>query len=135
MKKICALMIILVFVLSVCATAQANGGIMPFASQVIDETTIGVTFPSGKIRVLCNIKTVAVADKLGVQRVQVYEKNGSSWKEIADESSKYGTSDDNYSYVLLEDATSGKEYKIVATFYGKIGSLTDTHTQTKYSTY
>lgn len=135
MKKIFATMLVFLLAFSLFSVALADSGITPYASQVIDETTAAVGFSGGKVYGGGNIKTVATADKIGISSIALYEKNGSSWTKLTSASGKYGYGTNDYSYTISAPATKGKQYKVTVSFYGKIGSLTDTHTQSKSSTY
>ena len=136
MKRVTFIVICIMLIFSICATAFADSNMSSRASQVIDETTIAIRFSGGKVYGAGNIKTVATADKVGISAMALYEENASGgWTRIASASSKYGYNTNDYSHTISAAATAGKEYKLVVSFYGKIGSLTDTLTKTKYSTY
>lgn len=135
MKRCISIVLCVLVLLSSVSVAFAETGIAPYASQVIDETTVAIRFAGGKVYGGGNIKTVATADKVGISSIALYEKNGTSWTKLTSASGKYGYGTDDYSYTISAPATKGKTYKVTVTFYGKIGSLTDTHTQSQTSTY
>lgn len=135
MKRCISIVLCVLVLLSSVSVAFAETGIAPYASQVIDETTVAIRFTGGKVYGGGNIKTVATADKVGISSIALYEKNGTSWTKLTSASGKYGYGTDDYSYTISAPATEGKTYKVTVTFYGKIGSLTDTHTQSQTSTY
>lgn len=135
MKRCISIVLCVLVLLSSVSVAFAETGIAPYASQVIDETTVAIRFTGGKVYGGGNIKTVATADKVGISSIALYEKNGTSWTKLTSASGKYGYGTDDYSYTISAPATKGKTYKVTVTFYGKIGSLTDTHTQSQTSTY
>ena len=131
MKRVISiLMVVLLMFSSICV---AFADVESRASQVIDSTTVGISFNGGKVYGMGNIRTVATADKLGMSAMALYVKEGSSWTRVASASSKYGYNDDSYTHTISATAVDGADYKMVCTFYGKIGSLTDSLTQTKYS--
>ena len=136
MKKIVSVVLCIIFFVMILSSASADSDISTYASQVISQTTAAIRFSGGKVYGAGNIKTVAAADKVGISAMALYEENASGgWTRIASASSKYGYNTNDYSHTISAAATAGKEYKLVVSFYGKIGSLTDTLTQTKYSTY
>lgn len=133
MKRVIS--IILIVMLALGSACAAYAAAETRASRVIDTTTVGISYSGGKVYGLGNITTVATAKKLSMSAMALYEKDGSSWKKIASASGKYGYNKDSHSYTISATATKGKEYKMVCTFYGEIGELTDSLTQSKYSTY
>lgn len=135
MKRVISIILSVLLLVSMFSVAFADSGIAPYASQVIDETTAAIRFTSGKVYGAGQIRTVATADKLGISLITLYEKNGTSWTKLTSASSKYGYNSKSYSYTISAPATEGKTYKVTVSFYGKIGSLTDTHTQSQTSTY
>lgn len=135
MKRVISIILGIVVLVSMFSVAFADSGIAPYASQVIDETTAAIRFSGGRVLGAGQIRTVATADKLGISSIALYEKNGTSWTKLTSASSKYGYNASTYSYTISAPATQGKQYKVTVSFYGKIGSLTDTHTQSQTSTY
>lgn len=135
MKRCVAIVLSLLVLLSSISVAFSEPGITPYASRVIDETTVAIRFTGGKVYGGGNIKTVATADKVGISSIALYEKNGSSWTKLTSASNKYGYGTNDYGHTISAPATEGKTYKVTVTFYGKIGTLTDTHTQSETSTY
>lgn len=135
MKRVISVFLGIMLLVSMLSVAFADSDIMPYASQVIDATTAAIRFSGGKVYGGGQIKSVATADKLGISSIALYEKNGTSWTKLTSASSKYGYNTSNYSYTISAPATQGKQYKVTVSFYGKIGSLTDTHTQSQTSTY
>lgn len=133
MKRIVAIILSILILVSVVAIADSD--VSTYASQVISQTTAAVRFSGGRVYGGGQIKSVATADKLGISSIALYEKNGTSWTKLTSASSKYGYNTSNYSYSISAPATQGKQYKVTVSFYGKIGSLTDTHTQSQTSTY
>lgn len=135
MKRVISIILAMLMLTSIVTVAFADSGISLYASQVIDETTIGIRFSSGKVYGMGDIHTVAIADKIGISSIKLYEKNGTKWTQIASSSNKYGYGTNDYGYILSADATAGKQYKVTVSFYGRIGSITDSVTRTKTGTY
>lgn len=135
MKRVVSLLLATLLLVSMFSFAFADSGITPYASQVISETTAAIRFSGSTVYGGGQIKSVSTADQLGISSIVLYEKVNGSWTKIASAYSKYGYGVSNYSYSVSADATEGNEYKVTITFYGKIGSLTDTHTQSQTSTY
>ena len=106
-----------------------------YASYVIDATTVAIRFENGKAYAGGQIKTVNTADKLGITSIVLYEKNGSSWTKLNSAYNKFGYNARSYGYTISAPAVEGRQYKVTVSFYGKIGNLTDTHTQSQTSTY
>ena len=135
MKKVIAIILNVMIIVSMLSVAFAEPDASTYASRVISQTTVAIRCTGGKVYGGGNIKTVATADKVGISSIALYEKNGTSWTKLTSASGKYGYGTDDYSYTISAPATEGKTYKVTVTFYGKIGSLTATHTQSQTSTY
>ena len=134
MKKVISIFLLTVFLISIFPAASASSGIMPYASQVFAEMGSHITISGGKVKGAADVKSWAIADKLGMSSMVLYEENNSGgWTRIASASGKYGYNTTTHSYTISATATAGKEYKFVVTFYGKVGSVTDTLTHTKYA--
>ena len=135
MKRILSIIIVAMLLVSMFSVASASD-ISTYASKVIAETTVAIRLNSGKVYGMGNIKAVDTADKLGISAMALYEENDSGgWTKVASASSKYGYNTDDYSHTISVTGTAGREYKLIVNFYGKIGTVSDTHTQVIYSTY
>lgn len=130
MKRIIS--IILIVLLMCCTICVAFADVESRASQVIDSTTVGISLSGGKVYGMGDIQAITTADKLGMSAMALYVKDGSSWTRIASASGKYAYNNDDYDYTISATAVDGGEYKMVCTFYCKIGDLTDSLTQSKY---
>lgn len=135
MKRILSAVFSIMLLVSLFAVALADNDVAPYASHVIDETTAAIRFSNGKVYGGGQIKTVKTADKLGITSIALYEKNGSSWTKLTSAYNKFGYNDSNYSYSISAPAVEGRQYKVTVSFYGKIGNLSDTHTQSQASVY
>lgn len=135
MKRIFVLILSIVMLISLLAPAYAQTLINPRASLVIDETITGLRFEDDRVYGMGSIVTVDTADIVGILTMTLYEKNGTSWSRLTGVTTKYGYNTDNYAYTISAPATRGKQYKVTATFYGKIGENTDTHAQNSIATY
>ena len=134
-KKMLSVLLGIALLISLFSVAFAGSDIVPYASKVIHETTAAIRFEAGKVYGAGRIKTVNTADKLGITSISLYEKNGSKWTKLTSAYNKFGYNASNYSYTISAPAVEGKVYKVTVSFYGKIGDLTDTHTQSQTSTY
>ena len=135
MKRILSAVLSIMLLVSLFAVAFADHDVAPYASYVIDETTAALRFADGKVYGGGQIKTVNTADKLGITSIALYEKNGSSWTKLNSAYNKFGYNARSYGYTISAPAVEGRQYKVTVSFYGKIGDLTDTHTQSQTSTY
>ena len=135
MKKILSAVLSIMLLVSLFSVAFADSSIVPYASKVIHETTAAIRFENGKAYAGGQIKTVNTADKLGITSIVLYEKNGSSWTKLNSAYNKFGYNARSYGYTISAPAVEGRQYKVTVSFYGKIGNLTDTHTQSQTSTY
>ena len=130
MKRLISIILVILLMCSTLCVAFAD--VNSRASRVISSTTVGISLSGGKVYGMGDIQTITTADKLGMSAMALYVKDGSSWTRIASASSKYGYNDDSYSHTISATAVDGGEYKMVCTFYGKIGDLTDSLTQSEY---
>lgn len=135
MKRIISLTMVIVFLVSISSVAFAASGITPYASQIFSQLGSHISYSGGKVLGVASVNAWVVADKLGMSSIALYEGTSSGgWSKIASASGKYGYDTRSYNYTISANATTGKEYKFVVTFYGKDGSVTDSLTHTKYST-
>ena len=135
MKRILSAVLSIMLLVSLFAVAFADHDVTPYASYVIDATTVAIRFENGKAYAGGQIKTVNTADKLGITSIILYEKNGSSWTKLNSAYNKFGYNARSYGYTISAPAVEGRQYKVTVSFYGKIGNLTDTHKQSQTSTY
>lgn len=135
MKRIISMLLLVISLTSVFSIAFASSEIVPYASQIFSVTSVHTDISGGKVKGAANAKSWVTADTLGMSSMALYEENSSGgWTRVASASSKYGYNTMNYSYTISATAKAGKEYKFVATFYGKDGSITDSVTRTTYVT-
>lgn len=135
MKQILSAILSVALMITIFSVAFADTGVSPYASYVIDETTAAIRFETGKVYGAGQIRTVNTADKLGITSIKLYEKNGSSWTLLSSAYNKYAYNASVYHYTISAPAVEGRQYKVTVSFYGKIGDLSDTHTQSQASVY
>lgn len=133
MKRIISLTLLVIGLISIFSVAIASSGIIPYASPIFSETSVHTGISGGKVNCAANVKAWVMADKLGMSSMVLYEETSSGgWTKVASASGKYGYNTDDYSYTISATAKAGKEYKFVASFYGKDGDVTDSVTRTTY---
>lgn len=132
MKRIISLVLLVITLISI---TMASAEIMPYASQIFSATSLHTDISGGRVICGATAKSWVTADQLGMSSMTIYEETSSGgWTKVASASGKYGYNTMNYSYSISATAKADKEYKFVAKFYGKDGSITDSVTRTTYVT-
>lgn len=108
------------------------------ASDQINRYSIAVTPVSSSLKVSVSVSSYSLADKIGCESIEVYEKSGSRWSltESLDENDAgmSRTNSGSYSHTIYCDSESGVEYKVVVTIFAENSAGRDSRTQTKYVT-
>ena len=124
MKRLTRLFVTL-FVLAMCLSIFAGASIR--ASGQLDEyKTFISTGTSGKITIKCTAKGTGIMDEIGVSRIVIYEKNGSSMTSVETIQGTSETDTVSYSDTFYFDGDSGTTYQIRVTFFAENSEGYDT---------
>jgi len=127
------LVVILSFALTTSSLAAERR-----ASDQINRYSIAVTPVSNSLQVTFSVYSYSLADKIGCESIEVYEKSGSRWSltESLDENDAGMSTSNSRKYVntIYCDSEPGVEYKVVVTIFAENSAGRDTRTQTKYVT-
>lgn len=143
MKKLIALTMTLTFVLSCIISshvfAAQSEELAPYASSYFATYAVELSDAgSGRVKVEYNVKGKSTVEEIGVKKIIIQEKNGSTWNDVQTyTSSNYpsfivtGTTLANGSVTYSGD--EGSTYRAKVTFYAKDASGSATKTSTSSS--
>ena len=132
MKKI--ICIISVVVLVCMLTVAYAESIQPYASSVINSTSVLVTPNSnGTISFSTSIIGTKTLTKVGFTSMTVQAYIDDSWQSVYRVSNKFSYDSTAHVYTLNYDSVKGRKYRMVVKFYASDGSTTDTRTRTSGS--
>ena len=129
MKRQLSIILCIFLILGAFSTAMATQGPSSRSSHVFHETTLSITFKNGNVYALGSARADGTAQKLGIRSLRLFEDTGTSWMCIASAFDDYGYGVSEHDCILSAPAVPGVEYKLVAVFYGELGSYTDTVSQ------
>lgn len=129
MKRCLVIVLTALIIMSLLSVAFADTAV-PYASRVFQTTVVPIGISGGKVEASAYASSVYTASKLGVQSFKIQVKNGSSWSTVKSVSGAYAYNTSSYSKTLTCSATSGKQYRAVATFYGTVNGVSDSITVT-----
>lgn len=125
-KVISILVLCLVICLSIVPYAASASQVVPYASDVIDYTSLTLTSSNGKVHVDASIGTTDTASKLGFKSITLYHKVDGVWKVAASASEKYSSGKAKYTYSVSCSLVSGREYKASCSSYAVVDGSSDT---------
>ena len=136
MKKFisCIMLIIIVFsAVSIWTFAENNPEVIPperRASELIDAISCSLVRNGRSLTASCTVRATYFADKIGVTSFSIQEKRNGDWVSVKSVKDSYCYDDISYTGGLTYTGRKGYEYRAVANFYVKDGSLTDTDSKT-----
>lgn len=117
--------------LSVCfITNVFAAGIQPYASMLINSTSISLNRTGTTLTAEVNITTKVVADKLGFDYIRIQVKQGTKWVAVKSATSEYKYNGLTHSYTLTYTGTAGNEYRAVAGYYAEDEGTSETRSGT-----
>ncbi len=132
MKKI--ICIIAMMLLASIFTVASAESIQPYASSVIDSTSLVVTPKSnGTIVFATSIAATDTIDKLGFTTLTIQAYINGSWQSVYRISNKFSYNASIHAYSYTYDSVKDRQYRMVVNFYASDGSTTDTRTRTSGS--
>jgi hypothetical protein len=138
MKKHAINVIAVAMLLSLTMSISASAGVLR-ASQYLSSYSVWTTATgSGHIKVDFDVSATGMADSVGVTKIVLQRKSGSSWTNVYtfNSSSTSGMLGSNRLFHcgdVTYNGTSGSEYRAVVTVYSKIGSGSDSREVTTNS--
>ena len=127
-KKIWVTVLALCFVLCLgiqpCLASASE--VVPYASDVIDYTSLTFTSSNGKVYADAHIATTDRATKIGFKSVTIYHKVNGVWSVAASVSGKYSSGTDEYTCSVSCNLVSGREYKASCSSYAVVDGKSDT---------
>lgn len=123
--KRCLTVVTVILIISSLLTAAFADAAVPYASHVFQDTGVSISISGGKVEASAHAVSVYTASKLGVQSFKIQEKNGASWTTVKSVSGSYVYNKSSYVKDLEYNATSGKQYRAVATFSGTVNGVSD----------
>lgn len=143
MKKLIALTMTLTFILSCICSSYAFAAqpeeTEPYASSYFSTYAVELSDAgSGKVKVEYNVKGKSSVEEVGVKKIIIQEKNGSTWDDVKTYTSS------NYPSFIVTGTTlakgsvtykgdKGNTYRAKVTFYAKDASGSATKTSTSSS--
>lgn len=132
MKKVICLIAVAILI-SLLTVAYAES-IQPYASSVIESTSLIVTPNSnGTISFTASIVGTKTLTKLGFTSMTVQAYIDGSWQSVYRVSNKFSYDSSLHAYTLTYDSVKDRQYRMVVNFYASDGSTTDTRTRTSGS--
>ena len=125
-KLVSAIVLCFVLCLGILPCAASASEIVPYASDVIDYTSLTLTSSNGKVYADAHIATTDTATKLGFKSVTIYHKVNGVWSVAASASGKYSSGTDDYTYSISCSVVSGREYKASCSSYAVVNGKSDT---------
>lgn len=130
MIRLMALLMVIVLMVPVCASAAAPETVQPYASAYLDNYSAYVYLPgNGEVRVYFDVQGTGTMDELGVLTIEIWEStNGSTWtwKESFTHDTTSGMlsyHDNFHSGYVSYNGVAGRYYKAyVCVWGGKNGS-------------
>ena len=109
--------------------AENNPEVIPperRASELIDAISCSLVRNGRSLTASCTVRATYFADKIGVTSFSIQEKRNGDWVSVKSVKDQYCYNVMNYTGGLTYTGRKGYEYRAVANFYVKDGSLTDT---------
>lgn len=132
MKKLICIIAIVVLV-SILTVVSAES-IQPYASSVINSTSVAITPNSnGTITLSTIITGTKKLDKLGFTSLTIQAYIDGSWQSVYRISNKFSYDATIHGYEYTYDSVKDRQYRMVVNFYASDGSTTDTRTRTSGS--
>ena len=137
MKKLISCMVILAIAFStfsVCALAEDSHAVTPpierRASELIKSYSCSLTRSGRNLSSNCVIMAMDIMDQIGVSSFSIQEKRDGEWVSVKSVEGSYFYNRTGYTGNLTYTGRPGYEYRAVANFYVKDGSLSDTASKT-----
>lgn len=134
-KRICGSIMLMLLILSLCATAFADEAV-PYASDQFTSTVVDISAQSnGQIAVDCKAYGAGRMTSIGMTKLIIYEKTGNTWfivetRTLADNPDWMVYNTYNFGTTEWYNGTAGKQYYVKATFEGTNSDGTDSRTYT-----
>lgn len=134
--RIARFLTVIVLVVAFCVPAFASDGIVPYASDQFDMTTVDIgAHANGQISMDCKAYGTSRMTSIGMTKLVIYEKTGNTWfiaetRLLKDNLDWMVYNTYNFGTTEWYDGTPGKEYYVKATFEGTNSKGTDTKTYT-----
>ena len=117
MKRILTLLLITVFILCLSATAFADEGTEPRASNYFGSYGISLSSPgSGQVNFTMNCTSEGTASQLGVSSYSVQKYTSSGWVSVASGGSNYKYGVSSYALSKTFNGVAGEQYRVKCTF-------------------
>ncbi len=137
MKRLTAMLLMLVFALTCClsVTAATGGSVMPQASLTISKTSVGsyTGDNTGEVDFDYSISPTRVADQLGVSSIVIHKPDGTTYTVTGTVSNGLIGSGNIHAGTYTYKGISGKSYYAEITLFSTIGSNSDSRTVTTRS--
>lgn len=125
MIRLMALLMVIVLMVPVCASAAAPETVQPYASAYLDNYSAYVYLPgNGEVRVYFDVQGTGTMDELGVLTIEIWEStNGSTWtwKESFTHDTTSGMlsyNDNFHSGHVSYNGVAGRYYKAYVCVWG-----------------
>lgn len=133
MKKFVACAIILMTIFSMFSiqtiaedTPAIDSVIEKRASDLIKSYSCSLSRNGKSLSASCVITATGIMDKIGVSSFSIQEKRNGAWVSVKSITGNYNYNRTAYTNSLTYTGKAGYEYRAVANFYVKDGSLSDT---------
>lgn len=132
MKKFISCIMLIMIVLSAVSMwtfAEDNPKAVPpekRASYLVEVTTCTLVRNGRSLTASCTVRATSTPDKIGVTSFSIQEKRNGDWVSVKSVKDQYCYNEISYTGGLTYTGRKGYEYRAVANYYVKDGSLTDT---------
>lgn len=132
MKKFISCIMLIMIVLSAVSMwtfAEDNPKAVPpekRASYLVEVTTCTLVRNGRSLTASCTVRATSTPDKIGVTSFSIQEKRNGDWVSVKSVKDQYCYNVISYTGGLTYTGRKGYEYRAVANYYVKDGSLTDT---------
>lgn len=132
LKKIGIVLCIACLLSTMITAVAAATDIVPYASYIIDSTSIALNMSSGSnVKATAVVKATGTASKLGFKKITLYHKINGTWIVAASKSSSYGYQNNVYQDSVSCTRVTGREYKASCSSYVELNGSSDTGSASK----
>lgn len=126
MNRIFKIIIMVCVLLAGISMNAAAEGIVPYASDAISDTGIGISVSGDRVYASATVSATSKASKLGFTEIILYHKIDGKWEVAASASGKYGYGLKSFGEAVSCKKAPGREYKATCSSMATVNGVSDT---------